>query len=49
MCEFTLRHAVVGLGTLYSYTIGFVIEEQATQFALGKPNPQYDLAARGQR
>jgi TetR/AcrR family transcriptional regulator, tetracycline repressor protein len=46
---FTLRQAVVGLGALYSYTIGFVIEEQATQFAPGEPNPQYDLAARERR
>jgi TetR/AcrR family transcriptional regulator, tetracycline repressor protein len=46
---FTLRQAVVGLGALYSYTIGFVIEEQATQLAPGVPNPQYDLAARDQR
>jgi AcrR family transcriptional regulator len=46
---FTLRQAVVGLGALYSYTIGFVIEEQATQLAPGEPNPQYNLAVREQR
>jgi len=46
---FTLRQAVIGLGALYSYTIGFVIEEQATQLAPGEPNPQYDLAARDRR
>ncbi len=46
---FTLRQAVVGLGALYSYTIGFVIEEQATQLAPGQPNPQYDLAVREKR
>ena len=46
---FTLRQAVVGLGALYSYTVGFVIEEQATQLAPGKPNPQYDLAVREKR
>jgi len=46
---FTLRQAVVGLGALYSYTIGFVIEEQATQFAPGEPNPQYDLTERDKR
>ncbi|HUB29360.1 MAG TPA: TetR/AcrR family transcriptional regulator C-terminal domain-containing protein [Terracidiphilus sp.] len=46
---FTLRQSVVGLGALYSYTIGFVIEEQATQLAPGVPNPQYDLTARDQR
>jgi TetR/AcrR family tetracycline transcriptional repressor len=46
---FTLRQAIVGLGALYSYTIGFVIEEQATELAPGKPNPQYDLAIREKR
>jgi len=46
---FTLRQAVVGLGALYSYTIGFVIEEQARELAPGKPNPHYDLSAREKR
>jgi AcrR family transcriptional regulator len=46
---FTLRQAVVGLGALYSYTIGFVIEEQATLLAPCEPNPQYDLAVREKR
>ncbi len=46
---FTLRQAVVGLGTLYSYTVGFVIEEQATQLAVNQTNPHYDLAVREQR
>lgn len=46
---FALRQAVVGLGALYSYTIGFVIEEQATQLAPGVPNPQYDLSTREKR
>jgi AcrR family transcriptional regulator len=46
---FTLRQAVVGLGALYSYTVGFVIEEQAVQLAPGEPNPQYDLSARDKR
>jgi AcrR family transcriptional regulator len=46
---FTLRQAIIGLGALYSYTIGFVIEEQATNLAPGKPNPQYDLAERDRR
>lgn len=46
---FTLHQAVIGLGALYSYTIGFVIEEQATQLEPGEPNPQYDLAARERR
>lgn len=46
---FTLRQAVVGLGVLYSYTVGFVIEEQATQFMIGEMNPQYALEARERR
>ncbi|HVZ83508.1 MAG TPA: TetR/AcrR family transcriptional regulator C-terminal domain-containing protein [Terracidiphilus sp.] len=46
---FSLRQAVVGLGALYSYTIGFVIEEQATEFEQGNANPQYDLAEREKR
>lgn len=46
---FTLQQAIVGLSTLYSYTIGFVIEEQATELAPGRPNPQYDLARREKR
>lgn len=46
---FTLRQAVVGVGALYSYTIGFVIEEQATVLSPGQPDPQYDLAARTRR
>jgi AcrR family transcriptional regulator len=46
---FTLRQAVVGLGALYSYTVGFVIEEQATEFMIGETNPQYTLEARERR
>ena len=46
---FTLRQSVVGLAALYNYTIGFVIEEQATQLAPGDPNPQYDPAEREKR
>jgi TetR/AcrR family transcriptional regulator, tetracycline repressor protein len=56
---FSLRDAVVGLGTLYSYTVGFVIEEQAvfpepvapnsTRSAEAKPDAHYDLARRGGR
>lgn len=46
---FTLRQAVVGLGAFYNYTIGFVIEEQATQLAPDIPKPQYDLSAREKR
>ena len=46
---FTLRQAVVGVGAMYSFTIGFVIEEQAAELAPGQPNPQYDLKARERR
>jgi TetR/AcrR family transcriptional regulator, tetracycline repressor protein len=46
---FTLRQAVVGLSALYSFTIGFVIEEQATELAVSQANPQYDLAVREKR
>lgn len=46
---FTLRQAVVGMGVLYSYTVGFVIEEQATQLMIGEMNPQYALEARERR
>ena len=46
---FSLRQSVLGLSTLYCYTVGFVIEEQATQPAPGEPNPQYDLAHRNAR
>jgi TetR/AcrR family transcriptional regulator, tetracycline repressor protein len=46
---FSLRQAVVALTTLYSYTVGFVIEEQATQVALGITNEQYALEVRDKR
>jgi TetR/AcrR family tetracycline transcriptional repressor len=46
---FTLRQAVVALTTLYSYTVGFVIEEQAVEVAPGMPNEQYALEVREQR
>jgi TetR/AcrR family tetracycline transcriptional repressor len=46
---FSLRAAVCGMSTLYSYTIGFVIEEQAIHPMEDEMNPQYDLAARDQR
>jgi TetR/AcrR family transcriptional regulator, tetracycline repressor protein len=46
---FSLRQAVVGLTALYSYTVGFVIEEQATELAPGMPNAQYALSMREQR
>jgi AcrR family transcriptional regulator len=46
---FTLHQAVVGIGVLYSYVVGFVIEEQAVQPAYDQPDPRYDLAHRDQR
>jgi TetR/AcrR family transcriptional regulator, tetracycline repressor protein len=39
----------VGLGVLYSYMVGFVIEGQAVQPAPGQSKPQYDLASRDAR
>lgn len=54
LCKFTnagfsLQQSVVGMGVLYSYVVGFVIEEQAVQPAPGKPDPKYELAHRDQR
>ena len=48
---FTLHQAVVGLGVLYSYVVGFVIEEQAVKPIpdQSKPDPRYNLAHRDQR
>jgi TetR/AcrR family tetracycline transcriptional repressor len=46
---FTLRAAVYGITTLYSYTIGFVIEEQAVRLMQDEANPQYDLEHRNRR
>jgi hypothetical protein len=46
---FSLRAALRGMGTLYCYTIGFVIEEQAVQPMPDETNPQYDLAGRNAR
>lgn len=46
---FTLRHAVVGMGALYSYVVGYVIEEQAVGLAASEGDPRYDLAHRNQR
>jgi TetR/AcrR family transcriptional regulator, tetracycline repressor protein len=49
LAGFSLRQAVVALTTLYSYTVGFVIEEQAMDVAPGMPNEQYALEMREQR
>ena len=46
---FSLQTALRGMGTLYCYTIGFVIEEQAVRPMLDEVNPQYDLAGRNAR
>ena len=46
---FTLRQSVVNMGVLYAYVVGFVIEEQAVQPALGEPDAKYDLAHRDER
>lgn len=46
---FSLRQAVVALTTLYSYTVGFVIEEQAVEAAPGMPNEQYAMEMREER
>ena len=46
---FTLRDALNGMSTVYNYTIGFVIEEQAVRPMLGEVNPQYDLQKRNDR
>jgi TetR/AcrR family transcriptional regulator, tetracycline repressor protein len=46
---FSLREAVAGMGTLYSYAIGFVIEEQAVQPPPKQTGTRYDLAMRNQR
>ena len=46
---FTLRDALTGMGTVYSYTIGFVIEEQEVRPISGEVKPQYDLQKRNDR
>jgi AcrR family transcriptional regulator len=44
-----LDRANLGLMTIYAFTIGFVIEEQAVIPRRGQHNPQYDLADREAR
>jgi TetR/AcrR family tetracycline transcriptional repressor len=46
---FTLRDAVCVMSTVYSYTIGFVVEEQAVRPMTDEFNPQYDLEKRNER
>jgi TetR/AcrR family tetracycline transcriptional repressor len=46
---FSLQTALCGMATLYGYTIGFVIEEQAAHPMPDEANPLYELARRNQR
>jgi TetR/AcrR family transcriptional regulator, tetracycline repressor protein len=46
---FSVRDAVRGFFTVYSYTIGFTIEEQAVHPRPAEFNEQYDLTKRAQR
>ncbi|MEG9434191.1 TetR/AcrR family transcriptional regulator C-terminal domain-containing protein [Terriglobus sp. ADX1] len=45
---FTTRQAVVLLGTVYSYTLSFVQEEQVVYPSPGERSPQYDLQQRSE-
>ncbi len=46
---FTVRTAGRAWATVYSYTIGFVIEEQAVYPLPGQRDPRYDVAKRAER
>ena len=46
---FSLHDAVLGWQSLYAYTVGYVIEEQATHPAPGALDERYDAAAREAR
>lgn len=46
---FSFSDALLGLSTIYCYTIGFTIEEQAVYPRPGERNPQYDLPKRAAR
>ena len=46
---FTVRRAVVLLSTIYSYTVSFVMEEQAVYPRPKERSAQYDVAARNAR
>ncbi len=46
---FSLRQSVIAMSTLYAYTVGFVIEEQAVAPLPGETDPKYDLANRNLR
>jgi hypothetical protein len=43
---FSVRKAVVLLSTIYTFTVSFVIEEQAVFPVAGKRSPAYDLQKR---
>ena len=46
---FSARHAALALGIIYSYTIGFVIEEQAVFPVPGQRDPRYEPRRRAER
>jgi TetR/AcrR family transcriptional regulator, tetracycline repressor protein len=46
---FSLLEAISGLATIYYYTVGFTIEEQAIHPRPSELNQQYDLAKRDER
>ncbi|ATB43316.1 TetR family transcriptional regulator [Cystobacter fuscus] len=45
----SLRDAVSGFSTVYNYTLGFTLEEQAVHPMPGERDPAYDLEQRAQR
>jgi TetR/AcrR family transcriptional regulator, tetracycline repressor protein len=46
---FSVRQTVVLLSTIYSYTLSFVLEEQAVFPTPGQRSPQYDIEKRNAR
>jgi TetR/AcrR family tetracycline transcriptional repressor len=46
---FSIQEASCAFKTIYSYTVGFTIEEQAVYPKPGKRDPRYDPASRGRR
>jgi len=46
---FSIRRAAVLLSTIYSYTLSFVMEEQAVYPRPGERSPRYDIAVRKAR
>jgi AcrR family transcriptional regulator len=46
---FSLADAVLGWQTVYSYVVGFVIEEQAVRPSPGETDPRYELDRRAGR